>query len=95
MIFFYGDENVTFEKISFVLDTFYCKFFSLKAKTVANKQLSKHLLTAKVKQLIDRKSPYFELYRLSVITHADNNSFKNIISSKIKRTIGDHYIRSF
>ena len=67
----------------------------MKAKTVANNQLSKPWLTPKIKQPIDRRSQYFELCRLSVITHADNNSFKNIINSKTKRTIANYYKRSF
>ena len=89
------DLNVTFENFSFKLDKFYCNNFPIKTKTVTNKQLSKPWITPELKQLIDRKSQYFELYRLGVITHAENNSFKNTINSKIKRTKADYYKKRF
>ena len=47
-----------------------------------------------IKLLIDRKSQYFKLYRLGVIIHAENNSFKNIINSKIKRAIAVYHKKS-
>ena len=48
----------------------------MKTKSGTNKLLSKPWKTHEIKQLIDPKSQYFELYRLGVITQADNNSFK-------------------
>ena len=59
---------------------------------MTNKHLSKPLITPEIKQLTDRKSQYFELYRLDVINHAENNSFKNTINSKIKGAKADYYI---
>ena len=67
----------------------------MKTRTMTKRQLSKPRLTPEIKQLIDRNSQNFELYRVGIIIHAENNSFKNSIKSKIKRTKVDSYENIF
>ena len=92
----YSDDiNASLENFCFTLDQTYCGNFPLKTKMVTNKQLNKPWITPEIKQLIDRKSEYFELYRLGIITHTENNVFKNRISSLCRRAEAEYYKKSF
>jgi len=52
-------------------------------------------MTPEIRQLIDRKSEYFELHRLDIITHTENNVSKNRISSLCRRAKVEYYKKTF
>ena len=89
------DINTCLENFMSSLDQIYCDNFPLKTKTVTNKQLGKPWLTPEIKLLINKKSEYFQLFRLNIVTHEENNRFKNRINAKIKKAKFDYYKNSF
>ena len=83
---FHGNHtNSMFEIFLSTINKLYCESFPLKIKYLSDKRKSKPWITKEIKDLINQKSYYFNLFRKNLISKSMNNSLKN----KINRTIRD------
>ena len=67
------------------LDKLYCSAFPLKTKYVSRKHKHNPWINDSLKNLIDAKSQYFQLYRLSLVSLAENNRFRNRVNAIIRK----------
>ena len=67
------------------IDSFYCSAFPLKIKYVPKKSNHNPWINESIRKLIEAKSHYFQLYRLSLVTRAENNNFRNKVNSIIRK----------
>ena len=73
------------------LNDLYCDVFPLRTKNVSKKKLMNSWITNEIKDLVKRKSTYFELFRLGAISRAENNNFKNKVKSHINKAKSTYY----
>ena len=67
----------------------------LKVKQVPKKRLDNPWINSRVLKLIQAKSRYFQLYKLNVVTKAENNAFKNRIKKITGKVKQDYYKNLF
>lgn len=87
------DEYV--ENFDKTLNDLYCKCFPIKIKYVSNKQVINPWVTPRILELIHAKSEYFELFKLGIVSNAENNSYKNKVKSYIDKSKIAYYKKSF
>ena len=67
------------------LNNLYCSAFPKKTKFVLNKNYMTPWITSSLRKLIEAKSNYFKLYKLSQVTLAENNNFRNRVNNAVRR----------
>ena len=67
------------------LNSIYCSAFPLKIKYISKKHSLNPWMTEPLKKLIEAKSHYFQLYRMSLVTLAENNQFRNKVNDIIRK----------
>lgn len=67
------------------LNDLYCSAFPLKTKFVSNKNYNCPWISNSLKKLIEAKSNYFQLYKLSIVTLSENNNFRNKVNNIIRK----------
>ena len=77
-------NNYTDKFIS-TLNSLFCSAFPLKIKYVSKQHSLNPWITESIKKLIEAKSHYFQLYKMSLVTVDENNSFRNKVNSIIRR----------
>ena len=83
------------DKFVSYLDDVYCKYFPLKTKFISEKRLCKPWLSPRLKKLIDKKSHYFKLFRLGLISKVTNNIYKNQVNISIRRAKNLYFLNAF
>ena len=73
------------DKFSETINKLYCSAFPLKTKYVLKRYNHNPWITDDVKKLIEAKSNYFQLYRMSIVTHDENKVFRNKVQSIIRK----------
>ena len=79
------NPNTYADKFSETLDDLYCSAFPLKVKYVSKKYNHKPWINDSIMKLIEAKSKYFQLYRLSLVTLTENNRFRNKVNAIIRK----------
>ena len=73
------------EKIIETVDHLYCTAFPLKSKYISKKHNHNPWITEPIKKLVEAKSQYFQLYRLSLVTLAENKRYRNLVNYIIRK----------
>lgn len=89
------DLDDAVENFLSVITTEYCKCFPLKTKIVKKENFEKPWLTSDLKNLVQEKSEYFELYRLGIISKSTNNKFKNKVNKIVRKAKDRFYLQKF
>ena len=76
------------------INEIYCTCFPLKIKYISNKQINNPWVDRSILNLI-KKSQYFKLLRLGIITVEENNYFKNRVNSLISKAKKNYYSSQF
>ena len=79
------DADLFTDNLIETLNNLYCSAFPLKTKLISNKNYNTPWITNSLKKLIEAKSNYFQLYRLSLVTLAENNNFRNKVNNIIRK----------
>ena len=77
--------NLYAENFISTLDNLYCSTFPLKIKYVSKKYNHNPWITEPIKKLLESKSRYFQLYRLSLVTLDENKRFRNKVNYIIRK----------
>ena len=78
-----------------LLNSIYCKCFPLKIKFTNNKRNDAPWLNSNLLKLIKSKSQYFHLFKIGVVSRAENNAFKNKVKLIIKKAKLNFYRNLF
>ena len=78
------DPNLFAENFLSKMNELYCSAFPLKVKYVSTKHYNKPWINSHVRELIAAKADYFLLHRLSLVTTAENNRFRNKVNNIIR-----------
>ena len=73
------------EKFIETVDYLYCTAFPLKSKYISKKHNHNPWITEPIKKLVEAKSQYFQLYRLSLVTLAENKRYRNLVNYIIRK----------
>ena len=76
------------------LNSMYCRSFPIKSKFISKEKSEKPWITSSLKQLINSKSKMFRLFQLNLITHSENNTYKNRVKTIIKNHKNE-YLREY
>lgn len=79
------------ENLLVKLNSLYCTAFPLKTKFISHRHYCNPWMTNSLKELIECKENYFQLYKLSLISVEDNNKFRN----KVNKIIRNHKIKYY
>ena len=90
-----NNTNLYAEKFVETVDKLYCTAFPLKTKYVPNKDYHNPWITDSVKKLIEAKSHYFQLYKLSLVTLEENKRFRNKVNSMVRQHKAKFYADLF
>ena len=90
-----GDVNQDCNTFISILNEIYCQSCPLKTKYVSCERTNKPWITSRLKYLIKKKSEYFNLYKLGVISLNSNNRYRNYVNSEIKSAKENYYSRLF
>ena len=74
------------ESVVDTLNNFYCKAFPIKIKYVSPIHHKKPWFTPRMKELMESKSLYFQLFKLNIVSLSENNQFRNKVNSVIRKT---------
>ena len=85
------NPNLYADSFTSALDNLYCTAFPLKVKYVSKKPNHNPWINESIKKLIEAKSQYFQLYKLSLVTLAENNRFRNKVNSIIRKNKTKYY----
>ena len=85
------NPNLYADSFTTALDNLYCTAFPLKVKYVSKKPNHNPWINESIKKLIEAKSQYFQLYKLSLVTLAENNRFRNKVNSIIRKNKTKYY----
>ena len=77
------------------INDLYCKHFSIKIKYISAKRAANPWLTPEIKKMINKKSEYFKLYKLGIISKRLNNIFKNKVNSTVRRAKNKYFVNAF
>ena len=77
------------------LDELYCSMFPLKTKCIPTHKALNPWFTTELKELIQQKSVYFNMYRMGFISRQENNHFKNKVKCKIENAKTSYYNKLF
>ena len=77
------------------LDMLYCKHFPTKIKYISYKRINNPWLSSQLKKLLNKKSSYFKLFKLGLISKIENNRMRNYVNSAVRKAKNDYYQRSF
>ena len=77
------------------LNELYCKASPLKTKIIAKRKVLNPWYTPNLDGLVKRKSIYFQMFRMGIVTKDENNRFKNTVKSLICRAKRDYYQNLF
>ena len=91
----HDDVNLYVSKFTEVLNEIYCNSFPLKTKYVSSKKNFNPWINKSLRDLINAKSKYFQLYRMGLVNGLENNRFKNKVKSIIKKAKKLYYVRAF
>ena len=91
--FEYVDES--WNKFIDIIDQKYCLHFPKKTKYISSKRLKKPWLSRYVLGLIKRKSEYFRLFKMGILSRECNNSFRNRVNSIVKKAKDDYHNNLF
>ena len=90
-----SDVNVYTENFSNKLDEIYCSAFPIKTKNISRHKAINPWFSPELKELINHKSVYFNMFRLGIISKPENNRFKNKVKCKIDEAKSSYYKRLF
>ena len=76
------------------LNSMYCRCFPL-GKFINNKRNDAPWLKSNLLQLTKSKSQYFKLSMIGVVSHVENNAFKNKVKLIIKMVKSNYYRNLF
>ena len=79
------------EKFVETLDKLYCSAFPLKTKYVSKRRNHNPWITEPIRKLIEAKSDYFHLYRLSIVSLEENKRFRNKVHSIIRKQKSNYF----
>ena len=71
------DVNVYVENFSRKLDEIYCSAFPIKTKCIPRHKAMNPWFSPELKELINYKYVYFNMFQLGIISKQENNRFKN------------------
>ena len=80
-----NDADLFTDNLIETLNNLYCSAFPQKTKLVSNNNYMTPWITSSLKKLIEAKSNYFKLYKLSLVTLAENNIFRNKVNNAVRR----------
>ena len=89
------NANLYAEKFTTTLDKLYCTAFPLKTKYVTKRHNQNPWINESIRKLIEAKSHYFQLYRLSMVTFEENKRFRNKVQSIIRKHKTKFYMDIF
>ena len=78
------DPSIFAENFISKLNELYCAAFPRKVKYVSSKHYNKPWINNYSRELIAAKADYFLLFRLSLVTAAENNRFRNRVNNIIR-----------
>ena len=79
------DPNHYTNAFTSAIDQLYCNAFPLKIKYVSKKHNHNPWINDSILKLIEAKSKYFQLFKLSLVTTVENNRFRNKVNSIIRK----------
>ena len=77
------------------IDKIYCDCFPKKTKFLSNKRINKPWLSPRLITLIKRKSDYFKLLKMNIISKECNNRFKNYVTSEVRKAKNSYLLNLF
>ena len=77
------------------LNDLYCNSFPLMSKYIVPNKNANPWITRNIRLLINHKSEYFSLFRMGLVTRAENNIYKNKVKSIIDRAKKSYYNNAF
>ena len=77
------------------LNMVYCTSFPIKIKTISYKRYSKPWINSEIMSLIKTKSKYFKLLKLGFMDRNSYNSFKNRVTTFVRRAKETYYRNLF
>ena len=90
-----NDINTYVESFTRVLNNLYNSHFPLLTKLIPKNHSNKPWITPSMTKLLKLKSSYFKLLKLDVVTMHENNSFKNKVTSIIRKSKIEYYKSAF
>ena len=94
-VFRISNTNELVENFIRVINTEYCKTFTLKTKNISEKRLKNPWISQDVMRLIRQKSEYFRLYRIGIISRETNNRFKNKVNKVVRKARDNYHLNRF
>lgn len=85
------NAHIYAENVVNKINQLYCSAFPLKTKTLSCSKYHNPWMNNSLKLLIDAKSSYFRLYKLSMVTLAENNRFRNKVNKEIRAQKSKYY----
>ena len=89
------DPNIFLNNLVGHLNTLYYECFPLKTKFISIRKLCNPWCTAEIQKLVSLKSKIFNLYKMGLVSHSENNSFKNKVKKILDRSKDDYYRMEF
>ena len=77
------------------IDETYCNCFPKKTKFISIKRINKPWLSPRLINLIKRKSEYFKLLKIGIISKECNNRFKNYVTSEVRSAKNSYLFNLF
>ena len=77
------------------IDETYCNCFRKKTKFISIKRINKLWLSPRLINLIKRKSEYFKLLKIGIISKECNNRFKNYVTSEVRSAKNSYLFNLF
>ena len=77
------------------IDEIYCSCFPKKTKFLSNKRINKPWLSPRLINLTKRKSEYFKLLKMNIISKECNNRFKNYVTSEVRKARNSYLLNLF
>ena len=84
-LIFNANVNISWDTFIEKINNSYCNTFSKKTKFISTKRISKPWISSYILTLIKRKSEYFNLYKMNIISRDCNNRFKNFVNSEVRK----------
>ena len=85
------DPNLFAENFLSMINELYSSAFPIKTKYISGNHYNKPWINSYLRELIAAKADYFQLYRLSLVTTAENNRFRN----KVNNIIRNHKVKFY
>ena len=89
------DIDLACKKIVSKLDALYCKHFPKKIKYISYKRMNNPWLSPQLKKLLNKKSSFFKLFKLGLISKSENNRMRNYVNCEVRKAKRNYYQRSF